>query len=279
MRYQYTPIIYFIFLTCPQGVALDENGDGMSDVWAEYYSVVPGDRLSDLDGDGYSNFIESQFRTNPNLNGAPGIGVDMHGLPQVYGSDGIIRVSWTPQQYVRYRVEHSYDKRVWTGIGGASAMIQVVAPVSVESPYALVEGQAQYFRVIALPPLDFDGDGLDLWEEGIKGTSDLISDTDGDGVSDGAEVAEGLDPTLNMDDGDGIPDDWELLYFGSIDAVSGGGDLDADGLTDSVEFSLGLTDASVADSDGDGINDGFEVESGEPPGISGSFLSGAVIVY
>lgn len=58
-------------------------------------------------------------------------------------------------------------------------------------------------------------------------------------------------------DGDGLDDSWEQSNFGNLDQ-NGTGDFDSDGLTNAQELSQG-TDPKLADSDGDGLNDGPEV--------------------
>lgn len=55
-------------------------------------------------------------------------------------------------------------------------------------------------------------------------------------------------------DEDGLPDAWELQHHGSLD-YSSLDDADGDGLSEMVEFLLGLDPAS-ADSDNDGVPDG-----------------------
>ncbi|WP_035613148.1 hypothetical protein [Haloferula sp. BvORR071] len=70
------------------------------------------------------------------------------------------------------------------------------------------------------------------------------------------------DPTAvaNPDtDGDGLKDDWETFYFGNLaqTASDGATNGDNDGLTNLQEQTLG-TNPTVADTDGDGINDGPE---------------------
>lgn len=92
---------------------------------------------------------------------------------------------------------------------------------------------------------DADGDGLFASQEATFGTLDSDTDSDDDGVSDFDEFVKG---------GDGTTDD----------------DFDMDGLTNLEEtsgsenpFGPGeTTDWCVADSDGDGINDGDELGSG-----------------
>lgn len=87
--------------------------------------------------------------------------------------------------------------------------------------------------------LDFDRDGLSLYEELVLGTKPLVRDTDMDGISDGLEVALGTDPT------------------DTDDPVVGGDnpDRDFDGLPDSHD-----PDPDDPDSDDDGIYDGYEVQ-------------------
>ncbi len=66
-------------------------------------------------------------------------------------------------------------------------------------------------------------------------------------------------------DGDGIPNDYELARkFNPVDRRDAALDLDADGLTNLSEFTLG-TDPLDDDSDNDGVLDGEEVERGNDP--------------
>lgn len=58
-------------------------------------------------------------------------------------------------------------------------------------------------------------------------------------------------------DGDGLPDAWEMLNFGNLNQTASG-DEEPDGLTNALELTRG-TDPKVADTDGDGLNDGPEV--------------------
>jgi hypothetical protein len=60
-------------------------------------------------------------------------------------------------------------------------------------------------------------------------------------------------------DGDGLPDVWELANFGDLNQ-SGTGDFEPDGLNNQQELARG-TNPKVADTDGDGLNDGPEVST------------------
>ena len=114
---------------------------------------------------------------------------------------------------------------------------------------------------------DSDGDGLGDGDEiRAHGTNPLDPDSDADGMSDGFEVANGLDPLDAADasldgDGDGLTN---LEEFGAGTDVHIA-DTDGDGLRDGEEVNTTLTDPLNEDSDGDQILDGFEVQYGLDP--------------
>lgn len=93
---------------------------------------------------------------------------------------------------------------------------------------------------------DSDGDGLTDAEEASLGTDPNNPDTDGDGIDDGQEVIDATDPLDDCDSNGGT-----LLDTS---------DCDDDGLTNSEEAQEG-TDPENADTDGDGISDGQEVNT------------------
>ena len=110
---------------------------------------------------------------------------------------------------------------------------------------------------------DTDYDGLTDYVEVIfYGTDPFLMDTDGDGLDDVVEVAYGTDPLLMDTDGDGINDKDEIdngqnPFISTSTAQSY--DTDGDLLSDFLETNYYGTDPTKWDSDGDGINDRFEL--------------------
>ncbi|MFN6378662.1 MAG: tandem-95 repeat protein, partial [Flavobacteriales bacterium] len=101
----------------------------------------------------------------------------------------------------------------------------------------------------ALATNDCDNDGLDYAEEVLNGTNPTNADTDGDGINDGDEVDGGNGP-LNPCD----PNPEALAS----------NDCDNDGISNVNEIDLG-TDPANPDTDGDGLDDGEEVEESSNP--------------
>lgn len=144
---------------------------------------------------------------------------------------------------------------------------------------------------------DRDGDGMSNDWETFHGLdpddpSDALDDPDGDGACNLAEFRLGTRPTSNgyrlaLDsDADGLPDAWERKMFGNLSANPAGDededgldnweewvigsdphlwDSDGDGWDDFEEFFIRGTDASNADTDGDGIPDLVEDLAGSDP--------------
>lgn len=114
--------------------------------------------------------------------------------------------------------------------------------------------------------VDSDGDGLSNIDEQKLKLDPNIADSDGDGLSDGAEVNTfGTNP-LDPDSDNGGVNDGDEVNRGSRPLNNPQDDLvivldsDEDGISNSDEVSLG-TNPSIADSDGDGLSDGAEVNT------------------
>ncbi len=141
-----------------------------------------------------------------------------------------INLSWTDNasNETGFKIERR------TGTTGTFAQIATVgANVTAYNNTGLASGTQYYYRVRA---------------------------SGGTGDSSYSNTANATTSTPSADsDSDGLPDSWETLYFGNL-AQGGGGNPDADGLTNAQEFALG-TNPAVADTDGDGLNDGAEVNT------------------
>ena len=115
---------------------------------------------------------------------------------------------------------------------------------------------------------DSDGDGLVDAVELQYGTDPFDPDTDKDTMSDGWEVANGLNPLDNGESDDAENDPSEANSEGAEEQEEDDswpnpddgpkGDPDRDGLINSVEVEEG-TNPRLADTDGDGLNDKWEV--------------------
>ena len=101
--------------------------------------------------------------------------------------------------------------------------------------------------------MDCDGDGAwDTWEPWGVFQANPVGLVD---------FASGIDLVLKDSDidGDGLPDWWEVQYFGRTTPLPEE-DEDEDGLTNLQEYEH-TTDPSMADTDGDGLSDGVEVDT------------------
>lgn len=112
---------------------------------------------------------------------------------------------------------------------------------------------------------DTDGDGLDDYGEYLADTSPILPDTDGDGVPDGWEVRFGTPPKTadaNADpDQDGLTNLQEYRAGSSPTSKDG----DNDGIPDTAEINIYGTNPLLADTDGDGMDDNWEIANGLNP--------------
>jgi len=171
------------------------------------------------------------------------------------GTGGTLPVEW-----LNARTEQTTAVSAVTG-GGSVTFVSPIAGDSV-------------LRVGENP--DSDDDGLTNAEEAALGTDPFDPDTDNDGLGDGAEVITHGTDALDADtDDDGVsdgaldPDGAGLTVAGPDSDPFSDNDQDGDGLVNSEETSSGsdgfITDPLNPDTDGDGLNDGYEETLGTDP--------------
>ncbi|HUT53750.1 MAG TPA: hypothetical protein VM658_10180 [bacterium] len=132
---------------------------------------------------------------------------------------------------------------------------------------------------------DADSDGLSNLEEYDGLTDPCDPDSDNDGISDGDEaLTYGTDPLDPDTDGDGLSDYDELFLF-LTDPLVPDADTDGDGLPDAVETNTGVfngfadtgTDPGNPDTDGDAVNDYYEIIGGSNP-FNGNIAPGYAVI-
>jgi hypothetical protein len=116
---------------------------------------------------------------------------------------------------------------------------------------------------------DKDFDGLSNIQEYILGSSANRIDSDYDGIPDNYELIFGLnltyDDSYQDKDFDKMPNLWEyLIGLNPSNGQDAMWDLDNDSLTNYFEFSI-KTSPILFDTDGDKIDDGYEVKNGFNP--------------
>ncbi len=186
-----------LFLIARCVLALDENHNGLSDVWEAKYPAAAANPNADDDGDGYTNAQEAAFGSDPsNRLSVPKV----EQLVRPYPQELPIRIS--SEKGKQYQLETSSDLIHWTVVG--TNYLGTGWPVTIYTRVADAANSA-FFRYRPID-VDADNDGLTAWEEARLGSRDDSSDSDGDGLSDVEEFHAGSDPSRADSDGDGISD-------------------------------------------------------------------------
>ncbi len=233
----------------------DTDGDLMADGWEWTYrpTVSPtnsGDKFIDAElpvGDGLQNIDEYNARTDPSS-------VDTDG-------DGM----WDGWEYTYSPAVNPTNSNDGAG----------------DPDFDQLANSNEF--TIGTDPNDgdTDGDGMpDGWEAQYipdlsPTNADDTVDSDFDGLDNIGEYGKKCDPTNSDSDGDSMLDGWEAIYplaCNPTNAADAEFDYEPDGLSNSNEHLYG-TNPQVADSDGDGVNDGDEVAAGSDPTDPGQYPS------
>ncbi len=220
MKLDLLPILLVGLLILPTFALLDEDGDGMSDVWETAHgfpttdggTAIPDQApAADPDSDGFPNLQESVAGTDPSSSSPP------LGMFQVTASANALNplsfdLQWHEVIGKQYQVEKSTALLAgsWTPVG--ASFIATATSSSFTTPPWTNADPRGFFR-ITVTDVDVDGDGLTNTEEDELHTNSSSQDTDGDGMPDGYEAAQGLSPlienSLEDADGDGVPNVFE----------------------------------------------------------------------
>lgn len=198
-------VLGFIVLALPPFArSLDLDGGGISDVWEATYATGPLVSTEDSDADGFSNFLEYCFNSNP-LAFNTGYTQTAHNLT----TNELEFAFYTPPGQ-RFQIQRTTDLASWSNLGNV-----IVGDSSVHIYTEDITGiQKAFFRAKGFGALDSDGDLLDAFEEQLIGTSDLTASSDPDNMTDG----------------------WEWRYHLNPLVDDGGIDADDDGSTNAQEF-------------------------------------------
>lgn len=122
-----------------------------------------------------------------------------------------------------------------------------------------LDGYQPYLEdVLALDPLLTASGFLTSVSPAVNAGTDAGVEKDIQNETRDSQPDLGMDELAGDSDSDGLSDNWEISYFGNL-GQTGEGDPDGDDLTN-LQESLFLTDPTLADSDGDLLEDGAEVD-------------------
>jgi hypothetical protein len=235
------------------------DGDSDDDDMLDGYEVANGldplsyDRNNDLDGDGLSNYEESQLNTDANntdtdTDGASDFTEESNGTnPLLADTDGDgMSDGWEAEHSLNALADDSGDDIDGDNLSNLTEFGLDTDPRNTDS----------------------DGDGLDDdTEVNVHGTNPALADSDNDGLNDNEEITSyNTDPNVADSDSDGMTDGWEVdegLNPISADAAV---DSDNDGLSNLEEFNAGSS-PSLVDTDGDGITDAQDTDNESDNGV------------
>ena len=257
----------------------DLNENDLPDAWevshgAQYVPGMYGQSVlmtpfyspwDDFDNDGLSNFEEYSRGTDPTMPDSDGDGLS-DGNEAFIGFTAAVTVTST----------NTTEMQQW------DEATQSYITVFYENPYTVTEYHTHYTDPTKA---DTDDDGLKDGDELLLGLnaidpSDGLADVDADGLSFAMEYYLGTLPNNSDTDGDLLPDGWEVAHgFDPLDPNDGLlDDEDNDGVTNGNAFASGGAGAvfgsgsaqwrggtTTRDTDGDGISDHAELQSGTNP--------------
>ena len=199
-------VTFLCFLTLSANAIVDEDSDGMSDLWEKQYGFSPFDDgtetssqapTADADGDGISNLLESIAGTNPNSSEGP-VGIFKTTLTDNPVQAGTFSLQFLQLIGKQYQLQSSTELQTWLDVG--NPLIGTSIPVTLTTPVLSAATPKTFFR-ISVKDTDFDFDSLSSYEESQICSNPNNPDSDGDGVGDKTEYENGSNPCNSADNG------------------------------------------------------------------------------
>lgn len=181
-------ILSLSFLSCVSHGMVDLDHNGLSDVYELVYFGGPADPDADPDGDGFNNFVELVWGTNPTNASSRVTGL------KATVSGQTVHFSWAAAPGKWYRLQSSDDLLNWHTVQEGSFSSRT-EPMGAPGSGSAVK----FWRIeVLLDSPESNGTGLDTWEEALYlqafGVLPANRDSDGDGLSNLEELLRGHNP-------------------------------------------------------------------------------------
>ncbi len=238
-----------VFLHNTDPLLNDTDGDNLTDGGEVYiYGTKP--TLNDTDADGLGDWMEIFiYLTDPLLTDTDRDGLNDYDELFVHFTKPLLNDTDSDLMMDGWEVQYGLDPLNDTDSG-------------LDNDLDGLTNIQEYYNLTNPILNDTDNDTLmDGDEVNVYGTNPLVADTDGDTLTDWEEIFTFNTNATNPDtDGDNMTDDWELLYeLNPNNFLDRDLDYDYDNLTNYEEYQLG-THPKLNDTDGDGLEDGEEVQ-------------------
>lgn len=171
-------IMFVLFLSSQSILAIvDNNNNGMSDVWERKYQVIGANPSADLDGDNQNNLAESLAGTDPNN------AQSVLYVSQIENIPTALFVSWQSKEGIKYQIKNTDDiiGVSWQNVGGVVTGNGTEITCAFDAPFQ----DRKFYRIDVI-------DNLSALARGAL--ADMTRDTDGDGQSDVLEIRAGSNP-------------------------------------------------------------------------------------